>query len=86
MHAPYCIDVYRPFATPVGCRPPIRGLMGEVDRRPSPLGKKAMARRGNAAMSASSAVRHGRPELRGTRPTVQTAAECPNDRDPNING
>jgi hypothetical protein len=53
MHAPYCIDVYRPFATPVGCRPPIRGLMGQVDRRPSPLGKKTMARRGNAAMAAA---------------------------------
>ena len=22
----------------------------------------------------------------GTRPTVQTTAECPNDRDPNVNG
>jgi hypothetical protein len=71
MHAPYCIDVYRPFATPVGCRQPIRGLMGQVDRRPSPLGKKAMARRGNAAMAASSS--EARPTgVEGTRPTVRT--------------
>ena len=49
------------------CRMPAvdPGLDGPGGPAAISLGKKAMARRRNAAMAASSASRHGRPELRG---------------------